>query len=300
MRSRWILLLSLGATPAPGYDLTAYDGLFRQYARRYLPATVDWRWMRSLGWAESRFNPAAESPAGAVGLMQIMPATWDETTRRMGLARAASQRSAKYSIAVGTYYFRTLYDQWKTPRPFLDRMQLSLASYNAGLGNVLAAQRHALARGQPAVRWAEIAPHLEAITGAHHVETRTYVQRIVDHYPQPDTPAGAVRRRPVAAPAASPLPTARPAEAIVREAPVEEFAIAQWVAIALGNKAVAVAAVALMLLVLPLLWKVLDRLTPYDTAHELSQNNCAVGIVVGLTFLGGCVGVALIIALTLG
>ena len=74
---------------------------------------------------ESRYNPAARSPKGALGLMQVMPATG----QRYGVPNPA--RSVEANLSAGTQYLRdlmTLFD---------GRLDLVLAAYNAGENAVL-------------------------------------------------------------------------------------------------------------------------------------------------------------------
>ena len=64
---------------------------------------------------------------------------------------------------------------WSAPRPEDERHRLAQASYNAGLGNVLRAQRLC---GTASI-WVEISACLPRVTGARNArETTTYVQRI--------------------------------------------------------------------------------------------------------------------------
>jgi len=69
---------------------------------------------------ESRHNPAARSPKGALGLMQVMP----ETAKRYGIAD--STRSVEANLSAGTRYLRDLMSM------FGGRLDLVLAAYNAG------------------------------------------------------------------------------------------------------------------------------------------------------------------------
>jgi len=62
--------------------------------------------------------------------------------------------------------------QWHSPRPRLERLKLAQASYNAGLGNILKAQK----KCNGALLWAEIEPCLG------FSETRDYVILIDKHY----------------------------------------------------------------------------------------------------------------------
>jgi len=80
----------------------------------------------ALVYVESRYNPNARSPKGAMGLMQIMPAT----AARYGVASAASLLDPQVNVDVGTRYLRDLH------KMFNGRTDLVLAAYNAGEGSV--------------------------------------------------------------------------------------------------------------------------------------------------------------------
>lgn len=73
---------------------------------------------------ESRHNARAESPKGAVGLMQVLP----ETARRMGVE---AFRSPEGNVRAGTRYLRFLLDT------FDREVELALAAYNAGENAVI-------------------------------------------------------------------------------------------------------------------------------------------------------------------
>ncbi len=119
-------------------------------------------------------NPNAVSPVGAEGIAQFMPGTWRDVSRQMGIPYGISPRDAKWAIDAGAYYMARQRRTWSSPRPDLDRHFLAAASYNAGAGNLLKAQR--LCRG--AVLYDEIIACLPAVTGRHSRETITYVKRI--------------------------------------------------------------------------------------------------------------------------
>ena len=115
----------------------------------------------------------ATSPVGAKGLAQFMPATWEDITRQMGYA-GVSARDAKYAIEAGAFYMAKLRRGWSSPRPDMDRQELAQASYNAGFGSLLKAQR---ACGGPPL-YADIVVCLPQITGRNADQTMTYVKRI--------------------------------------------------------------------------------------------------------------------------
>lgn len=153
---------------------TRYDREIASAVRTYWPE-YPWAsaWKAQL-YQESRLNPEAVSQAGAAGLAQIMPGTWEDLRRQLRLGPEASPHD-DIAIQAGAFYMAKLRHAWTTPRPADRRQELAQASYNAGTGNVIAAQR---ACGG-ARDWREIAPCLSTITGAHHAaETIGYVAAI--------------------------------------------------------------------------------------------------------------------------
>lgn len=150
-----------------------YDLYFITAVADYMPEGFDWRIIKAQAWQESRFDAKAVSPAGARGVMQFMPGTWDD----MG---GENIEDPEENITIGVMYLADLYDEWSWPRPEIDRICLALASYNAGLGNILKAQE--LAGG--AVEYAQIMRELERVTGQHSRETANYVDRIVTFWKQ--------------------------------------------------------------------------------------------------------------------
>jgi len=153
---------------------SSYDAAIDQAVKRWWPDLPDARWWKAQLYQESRLDPAAVSPVGARGLAQFMPATWEETVRRLGYPRGVSPHQARFAIEAGAYYMAGLRRQWYLNRPLLDKHDLAMASYNAGLGNILNAQRAC----DNARHWPQIAPCLSRITGRHANETLTYVTRI--------------------------------------------------------------------------------------------------------------------------
>jgi soluble lytic murein transglycosylase-like protein len=143
--------------------------------RRYWIDLPLWRLWKAQLYQESRLDARACSAAGACGIAQFMPQTWTNVARQLTFAPDASRFDAELAIAAGAYYQARLRHAWsREGRSGLDRNDLGAASYNAGLGNVIAAQR----RCADAVLWAAIAPCLPAVTGAHAQETNTYVANI--------------------------------------------------------------------------------------------------------------------------
>ncbi|MCW8918955.1 MAG: transglycosylase SLT domain-containing protein [Gammaproteobacteria bacterium] len=149
-----------------------YDTLIERAAERYLPG-VDWRLWKAQLYQESLLNPDAVSPAGAAGIAQFMPGTWSQISRELG-HDGVSPHMAGPAIDAGAYYMAKLRNGWSSPRPEADRHSLAAASYNAGMGNLIKAQRQC----GGAVGYPDIITCLPDVTGHHSTETIVYVQRI--------------------------------------------------------------------------------------------------------------------------
>ena len=159
------------ASPAAAFP-DRYDRHIRAAAHTYLPG-VDWRLWKAQLYQESLLKPDAVSPVGAAGLAQFMPATWREVvrgTRYEGVAPTV----AEAAIDRGAYYMARLRRGWSSRRPEEDRLKLAQASYNAGFGSLLKAQRKCGNRAE----YRAIMACLPQVTGHHSKETTTYVRRI--------------------------------------------------------------------------------------------------------------------------
>jgi soluble lytic murein transglycosylase-like protein len=82
------------------------------------------QWIYAVMRAESAGRVNATSPVGAMGLMQIMPATWAKLSARYGLGDDPYDRRA--NIMAGAAYIREMHDRYGAPG--------FLAAYNAGPG----------------------------------------------------------------------------------------------------------------------------------------------------------------------
>jgi len=153
-----------------------YDDLIRAAATLYLPA-YDWRLYKAQLWQESHFNPEAISPSGAQGIAQFMPDTWIEAYQALDFG-PVSPFSVPESIEAGAWYMNRMLAGWTSPRPAMDRYKLALASYNAGFGNLIKAQKRVGGK----LLYAEIIQGLPQITGHHSGETIEYVRKICDVY----------------------------------------------------------------------------------------------------------------------
>ena len=71
------------------------------------------------------------------------------------------------------------------------------------------------------------------------------------------------------------------------------------IAIVISNFAYAIIGAALTIVFMMLGYKIMDRVTPFDTSNELGKGNIAVGIVIGSMFVGLGIAVGLVVGLGL-
>jgi soluble lytic murein transglycosylase len=120
---------------------------------------------------ESEFYLGAVSPTGALGLMQLMPATARQTAQRLKLRydRAKLAGDETYNLKLGTAFLAHLVDRYD------GSYALAAAAYNGGPGNL----RKWLARyGDPRQGKVDIVDWIESIP---FDETRNYVQRVLEN-----------------------------------------------------------------------------------------------------------------------
>ncbi|MCY4589015.1 MAG: lytic transglycosylase domain-containing protein [Alphaproteobacteria bacterium] len=119
---------------------------------------------------ESSFDTGARSSAGALGLMQLLPATAREMARHMGRRFSVRHLTSKpqVNIRLGAQYVRRLLDIHH------GNFILALAAYNAGPGRVRSWLR---TLGRPGPSTAERIDWIERIP---YPETRNYVQRVLE------------------------------------------------------------------------------------------------------------------------
>lgn len=146
--------------------------LFRKYGAQY---KLDWLLIAAQGYQESRLDQNAKSHVGAVGVMQVMPATGKEL-------KVGDIRQLEPNIHAGTKYIRFMVDQYyeKEPMSQLDKHLFAFASYNAGPARIRKLRAEAKTRGLDPNRWFN---NVEAIA-AERIgrETVQYVSNIYKYY----------------------------------------------------------------------------------------------------------------------
>jgi len=152
-----------------------FDGYIVEACDRYL-VDIDCDWYKALLYTESLLQPGVTSYVGAMGVAQIMPGTWDENAPRV--KGASDPYEARSSIRVGAFFLNRMINFWDDRRPGIQRMFLGMASYNAGPGHILRAQKAC----DNARNWKTIKSCLVKITGRHSKETLNYVDRIKSNF----------------------------------------------------------------------------------------------------------------------
>jgi membrane-bound lytic murein transglycosylase MltF len=150
----------------------ALVALFRKYGAQY---NVDWMLMAAQGYQESRLDHDARSRVGAIGVMQVMPATGEEL-------KVGDIRRLEPNIHAGVKYMRGLVDRYFAGEPMddLNRMLFAFAAYNAGPSRLRQLRREAAARGLDANVWFN---NVERIASERiGRETVTYVNNIYKYY----------------------------------------------------------------------------------------------------------------------
>ena len=160
------------ASEAERKKFVALIKYFQKYGDKY---DVDWLLMAAQGYQESQLNQAARSKVGAIGVMQVMPATGKE----LGVGDINNVES---NIHAGVKYVRWMIDQYYGNEPMtqLDKALFAFASYNAGAGRISQLRKEAAKRGLDPNVWFHNVEHVAAAKIG--METVTYVSNIYKYY----------------------------------------------------------------------------------------------------------------------
>lgn len=112
------------ATPAHAESVATWQPFIREASLRFgIPSQWIERVMRAESGGKTQWKGRPiRSSAGAMGLMQLMPATWADMRMRLGLG--SNPDDPRDNILAGTFYLRLMYDRFGYPGMF--------AAYNAG------------------------------------------------------------------------------------------------------------------------------------------------------------------------
>jgi membrane-bound lytic murein transglycosylase MltF len=161
--------------PAQSADWKRFEqtiALFRRYGDRY---GFDPLMLAAQGYQESGLNQQAKSHVGAIGIMQLMPATGAEM-------KVGSISVAESNVHAGAKYMDQLMSRYFPDAKFSEgnRPLFAFASYNCGPANVATARREAQRRGLDPDKWFN---NVEIVIAERvGVETTTYVRNIYKYY----------------------------------------------------------------------------------------------------------------------
>jgi len=147
---------------------------FKKYANEY---NFDWLMIAALAYQESRIDQSMLSPAGAIGVMQMLPATAKDPN-----VNIPNIEVLENNIHAGVKYLRFLRDQYfeKEPMTEANKTLFSFASYNAGPGKVAKLRREAEKTGLDPNVWFR---NVEMVAAKRiGRETVQYVSNIYKYY----------------------------------------------------------------------------------------------------------------------
>ena len=146
--------------------------LFQTYSDRY---KIDYLMMAAQGYQESRLDQQAKSQVGAIGIMQVMPATGKELN-------VGDITQLEPNIHAGIKYMRFMMDQYYKDEPMdeVNKALITFASYNAGPGRMAQLRRETAKRGLNPNLWFG---NVERIASERiGRETVQYVSNIYKYY----------------------------------------------------------------------------------------------------------------------
>jgi membrane-bound lytic murein transglycosylase MltF len=146
--------------------------LFRKYGNRY---DLDYLLLMAQGYQESELNQNARSRVGAIGIMQVMPATGRDM-------RVGDITQVDPNIHAGTKFLRAMIDENYANEPMdsLNKGLFAFAAYNAGPGRVRQLRRLAAQRGVDPNVWFNNVELMAAEKVGR--ETVMYVSNIYKYY----------------------------------------------------------------------------------------------------------------------
>jgi len=153
-----------------------YDEHFRKYSKRFFGVGFDWKWFKAQAIAESSLRDDVKSWVGAKGIMQIIPRTFTEIQEKN--PSFININEPRWNIAAGIYYDNQQYLRWRDISASDDRLSFMFASYNAGRGTILSAQKVSKQEGYPGNSWIHIEAVAPKVPRWRHDETLGYIKKI--------------------------------------------------------------------------------------------------------------------------
>jgi membrane-bound lytic murein transglycosylase MltF len=146
--------------------------LFQKYGKQY---DIDWLLMAAQGYQESQLDQGRHSPAGAIGIMQVMPAT-------AAKMQVGDVTQLEPNIHAGVKYIRYIVDQYYRNEPMdsLNKVLFAFAAYNAGPTRIGSLRTEARSLGFDPNVWFDNVERVAAYRIGR--ETVQYVANIYKYY----------------------------------------------------------------------------------------------------------------------
>ncbi len=171
-------------------QISPYDKLFKSISES---EGNDWRLLCAMAYHESRFQTDVVSRCGARGIMQVMP----NVARQFDVS-VEQLTNVEDNIYVANRVMTLIEQMLKLPASVSadDRMKLTIAAYNCGIGRVTDARRLARSFGEDSTSWVVVAKYLEKMELPEYYqnevvkygrfsgskETLAYVRNVARHY----------------------------------------------------------------------------------------------------------------------
>lgn len=141
---------------------------------------IDWLLIKAVCDQESGMNPLAVSECGAMGLMQLMPATAEELN-------ITAPFDVDSNLRGGISYLREQYRRFPEIPDDLERWRFALAAYNAGRGTINHAIQHEIIdhgkAGGTWQQWCNVVDELPEIQSRDNAkQTTDYVEKIISNW----------------------------------------------------------------------------------------------------------------------
>lgn len=130
--------------------ISSYDKYLKQISRQY---GVDWRFVSSIIFQESRFSSDVLGMGGSYGIMQMMPCTY----RQYGMS---SNAEVDEQIRVGVKHIASLYSNFSKTADSTDIYYFVAAAYNAGITHITDAQALCKKYGDNPRNWEQVSGYL--------------------------------------------------------------------------------------------------------------------------------------------
>lgn len=165
-------MLKNAVAPADLKNFQQTAAFFQKYGSQY---NLDYLLVMAQGFQESSLDQNAKSKVGAIGIMQLMPATGEQM-------KVGDVHQEEANIHAGAKYIRFMVDKYFANEPMTDtnKVLFAFASYNAGPGRIHSLRQEAAKEGLDPNVWIN---NVELVVAARiGMETVTYVSNIYKYY----------------------------------------------------------------------------------------------------------------------